>query len=129
MTSKEVLISSGKKFDLQLSQALMNERGLARLLGNGKIELKSESWQWEQTGNICIEYLYRGAPSGIAVTEADVWVHELKRSGATLMHLFLPVPRLKDLCRIAIKAGKVRHNAGDDGHSSVVLLRIADLLH
>jgi hypothetical protein len=35
------------------------------------------AWQWEQTGNICIEYRQRDQPSGIAATKADVWVHEI----------------------------------------------------
>ena len=46
-------------FDLQLSDALVNERRLAEIFSAAKIEkieLKSETWLWERTGNICIEY-------------------------------------------------------------------------
>lgn len=125
-----------EKFDIQLSQAKQNEVRLARIFDGMKIErveLKSESHQWEQTGNICIEYQRTDddgttKKTGIAVTEADWWCHELKREGRTLLYLWLPVPRLKELCRAAFKAGMVRHHAGDGERQSVILLRLSDLL-
>lgn len=123
-----VTISSGKKFDLQLSQALIDEQRLADIFSHSRIErveLKSESFQWERTGNICIEFESRGQPSGIAVTEADYWVHELKRDGETLVYLMFPIERLKQLCR---KAGRVVHGAGDDGAQSVVILPLSEIL-
>lgn len=116
------------KFDIQLGEAVKNEKRLAEVLENAKIELKSETWQWEVTGNICIEYESYGKPSGIASTQADFWVHELKRDGETLMYLFLPVERLRMLCREAYKAGRIRVHAGDDKAQKVVLLRISELL-
>lgn len=123
-----VTISSGKKFDLQLSQALIDEQRLADIFSHSRIErveLKSESFQWERTGNICIEFESRGQPSGIAATEADYWVHELKRDGETLVYLMFPTERLKALCR---KSGRVVHGAGDDGAQSVVILPLAEIL-
>src|SRR5262245_31890282 len=91
-----------RKFDLQLSEAELNERKLLEIFRAKRIEyveLKSESYQWEQTGNIAIEYSWNGKPSGIAATTADYWVHELKRDGETLMYLMFPVDRLKEICR------------------------------
>lgn len=93
-----------------------------------KIELKSETWQWERTGNICIEYKCDGKPSGLSTTEADFWVHELKREDNTLLYLMFPVPRLKEICRAAIKAGRSRSGAGDGGRFTVVILPLKDLL-
>lgn len=116
------------KFDRQLREGHANERRMMEMLGGSKIELKSESWQWEQTGNICIEYEQAGKPSGIAITEAEIWVHELKRDGRTLMYLFIPVERLKELCREAFRKGRVRSNCGDGGRTKVVLLRVRDLI-
>ena len=52
-----------RKFDIQLSEALIHERRLGAIFENGKIEkieLKTETWQWEKTGNICIEYRQKG---------------------------------------------------------------------
>ena len=120
-----------KKFDLQLSQGLINERRLADVFENQKIErieLKSETHQWEETGNICIEFEHAGKPSGIASTEADFWVHELKRDGETLVYLMFPVERLRAICRNAFRIGRYRRCAGDGGRSSVVLLKLTDLL-
>lgn len=121
----------GKKFDIQLSEALINERRLADIFESArlaKIELKSETWQWEQTGNICIEYQSRGRPSGIAVTECDVWVHELKRDGETLVWLMFTERRLREIARKAWREGRFRTRAGDDGAQSVVLIPLRDIL-
>jgi hypothetical protein len=120
-----------RKFDLQLSQALIDERRLAEIFTSmsiEKIELKSESFQWEQTDNICIEYRCDGRPSGISTTEADVWVHELKRDGKTVVYLMFPIDRLKELCRAAIKNGRSRSGAGDGGRFEVVILPLREIL-
>lgn len=127
----KVAFNHDRKFDIQLSQALIDERRLAEIFEHAdihKIELKSESHQWEETGNICIEYRQDGQPSGIAATEAGCWVHELKRDGETLCYLMFPAERLKQLAREAWKAGRCRSNAGDGGRFDVVLLRLRDIL-
>lgn len=123
-----VTFNHDKKFDLQLGQAILHEHALAAILGDGKIELKSETWQWEQTGNICIEYLCDDKPSGISVTEADVWVHELRRDDAALVYLMFPIERLKALARDAIRNGYSRSGAGDGGRFTVALIRLKDVL-
>jgi hypothetical protein len=126
-----VFHSTSEKFDFQLGQAIINERGLAEIFAYRtieKIELKSESVQWEETRNICIEYARDGKPTGIATTQADYWVHELKRDGKTLVYLMFPIDRLKELCRDAKARGWFRHNAGDNGRQSVILLRLWDIL-
>jgi hypothetical protein len=91
----KIAFNRDRNFDLQLSASLRSERKLAELLNGAKIELKTESWQWEQTGNICVEFACDGNPSGIATTEADVWVHELRREGRTLVYLWFPIERLR----------------------------------
>lgn len=126
-----VAFNHDRKFDLQLSQALVAERRLADIFAEGrieKIELKTETWQWEQTGNICIEFRCDGRPSGISTTEADYWVHELRRDDETLVYLMFPVPRLKELARQAIRDGRSRSGAGDGGRFEVALLRLSEIL-
>jgi hypothetical protein len=126
-----VVQNRDRKFDLQLSQALIHERRLAEIFAGAtieKIELKSETWQWEQTGNICIEYMCDGRPSGISTTEADYWVHELRRDGETLCYLMFPIERLKELARDAIRRGRSRSGAGDDGRFTVALVALRDIL-
>lgn len=123
-----VTFNHDSKFDLQLSAALVDERRLADIFACRrieKIELKSESHQWERTGNICIEFTSYGKPSGIWATEADYWVHELKRDGETLVYLMFPVERLKALCKAK---GAVRHGSGDNAAQSVVILPLSEIL-
>ena len=127
----EISYSNNNKFDIQLSQALIHERRLGEIFSTSKIEkieLKSETYQWEKTGNICIEYAQRGKPSGIAITEADFWVHELLREDKTLVYLMFPIDRLRNLAREAFKAGQYREGVGDRGEYDVVLLKLQDIL-
>jgi hypothetical protein len=126
----KITFEPGKKFDLQLSAALIQERELGRIFCDckiEKIELKTESWLWEQSGNICIEYECNGQPSGIAVTEADCWVHQLVRDDATVVYLMFPISRLKELARDAIRKGRARIG-GDGKRMKVALVRLRDIL-
>src|SRR3954466_13772624 len=106
--SDKIKYNSGReKWDLQLSAALIAERRLGHIFEHmkiEKIELKTETWLWEQTGNIAIEYQDGDKPTGISVTQADCWVHELRRDEETLLYLMFPIDRLKALARGAIRA-------------------------
>jgi hypothetical protein len=127
----KITFGRDNKFDVQLNAALVNERRLGEIFTAAKIEkieLKSETWQWEQTGNICIEYRQNGQPSGIAVTEADYWVHELRRDGCTLCYLMFPIDRLKELARKAYAEGRFHQGGGDGGRFCNVLIPLADIL-
>ena len=125
----KITFNRDRKFDLQLDQALVAERRLAEIFAAAKlekIELKTETWQWEQTGNICIEYRQGGQPSGIAVTEADYWVHELRRDSQTLCYLMFPIERLK--ARRAYAEGRFREGGGDGGRFCNVLIPLSWVL-
>jgi len=127
----KIAFNRDNKFDLQLSDALINERRLAEIFQAKiikRIELKSETWQWEQTGNICIEYRQNGRPSGIAATQADYWVHELRRDGATLCYLMFPHERLLELARKAYREGRYHEGGGDGGRFCNVLIPLKDIL-
>ena len=128
MSEQKVTYNRDGKFDIQLSKALIDERRLGEIFEFGKIELKTETWQWEQTGNICIEYQQDGRPSGIAITEAEYWVHELRRDDKTLVYLMFPVERLKELAREHWTAGHFRMGCGDGGRFDVVLIPLAEIL-
>src|SRR5262249_36926560 len=118
------IFNRDNKWDIQLQQGQIAERDLADLLCQ-KIELKSESYLWHRTGNICIEFSQNGRPSGIAVTEAKLWVHQLLNDDRTetAAYLMFPVERLKELCRSA----RVHENGGDGGRFSYYLVKIADI--
>jgi hypothetical protein len=127
----KVTFNNDNKFDMQLSQSLIDQRRLAEIFVEGdihKIELKSESWQWEKTGNICIEYRQGGKKSGIAVTEAGYWVHELKRDGKTLVYLMFPIERLKELARKAYAEGHHHEGGGDGGRFDNILIPLSEIL-
>lgn len=116
-----------KKFDLQLGSARDDEDRLAATLQGKTIELKTERFQWEQTGNIFIEYESRGEPSGLATTKADFWCHELARGDDTLCYLLIPTDRLKAVCRHKYKAAR-KEGAGDDKAQRGVVLSLKELL-
>ena len=130
MREEKITFNHDDKFDIQLSQALINERRLGHIFAHldiEKIELKSESWLWEQSGNICVEYMRDDQPSGIATTKADCWVHELRRDGDTLVYLMFPIERLKTLARTAIREGRSRVG-GDGARQKMALIRLSDVL-
>lgn len=126
----KIAFNRDAKFDIQLAAALVAERRLGEIFAAAKfekIELKTETWQWRRTGNLAIEYRQRGKPSGIAVTQADYWVHELcEDDGATVGYFVIPVERLKRLARAAYRAGNHR-TGGDNGEFEMVLLSVRDL--
>lgn len=127
---EKIRFNPDKKFDLQLGQAVIAERRLADIFEHAvieKIEVKTETWQWEQTGNIAIEYEMDGHPSGIATTLADMWVHELRRDDTTLVYLMFPVERLKQLAREHYKLGHYRRG-GDGNRFMMVLVPLGDVL-
>lgn len=131
LRSPKISFNRDNKFDLQLSDALIAERRLADIFENldlHKIELKTETWQWEQTQNICIEYRQNGEPSGIAVTGAGCWVHELRRDGQTLCYLMFPIERLKELARRAYAEGRYRKGGGDGGRFCNILIPLSWVL-
>jgi hypothetical protein len=119
------------KFDIQLSQSLIAERRLGEIFAAAKIEkieLKTETYQWEQTGNICIEYKQKGEPSGIAITDADYWVHELRRDGKTLCYLMFPIDQMKELASKAYAAGRYHQGGGDGCRFCNVLIPLSWVL-
>jgi hypothetical protein len=68
----------GFAVDLLIGQAA--EGTLAEVLKAGvdtpvTIEVKSDKGAWK-TGNVFVEYEYRGKPSGISTSEADYWAFE-----------------------------------------------------
>lgn len=126
--SKEYTQNNDSKFDIQLNSALKAENKLGEILTGSKIELKTENWLWEKTGNMCIEFECNGKPSGISTTEADYWTHELRRDDDTLVYITFPIDVLKRVCMDAIEKGMWQDNAGDDKKSKVILLPLEKLL-
>lgn len=124
------------KFDIQLGQSLPHTQKIAELLSGAKLELKTETYQWEQTGRICIEYARDGKPTGVASTDCDLWIHELRGKDGTLVYLMFPIERLKAKAREIYARGPLRDHpelggyserGGDGGRTSNVLIPLEEV--
>ena len=108
-----------KKFDIDLQFGSIREDKIADMLTNKKIEVKSERGKWMETGNICIEYQSYGKPSGIEVTEADFWFHNLCIGDEIFCTLVFDVPKLKKLVK---KLDYLKSVSGGDHNASRMFL-------
>jgi len=70
-------LNNDKRFDLDLQYGQVFEKKVADMLRHSKIEVKTERDMWKCTGNIAIEIMSRGNPSGIETTEWVCWFHIL----------------------------------------------------
>ena len=117
------------KFQRQLDTSQEDVARFAWFLSCARIEVKSETGQWERTSNICIEEMQNGKPSGISVTKAEIWAHELCREidgrRQTLCYILFPIERLRELVKIAHAEKREYHNGGDGGRFSGVLIPLS----
>ena len=120
------MVTFNKNFKYDLEFGEIREQKVADILLNQKIEVKTERGQWVKTGNIAIEYEYRGKPSGIATTQAPYWFHILEIGGKEFCTLMLKTDILKEL----IKTAKTKTvMGGDDKQSKLVLLPIKEIFN
>ena len=92
---------------------------------NKTIEVKSERSWWRKTGNIAIEYEYRGKPSGIYKTESDYWFHRLELKEGEFCTLVFPTKVLKGI--VDKYKDKLTKNVGDSKASKCVLIPIKEI--
>jgi hypothetical protein len=86
------------KFDVDLSIGREWEETFLSIFA-GKIECKRDGL-FCSTGNIFIEYKYRGKPSCLSTTEADWWAIGLESvNGDIEKAVLVSVPWLKEKCR------------------------------
>jgi hypothetical protein len=118
-------LNNDNRFDIDLEYGQIFEQKIANIFQSSKIEVKTERDKWNSTGNIVIEFESRGHPSGIAVTQADFWFHNLALKGELIMTLVFPVAVLKRY----IKQNNPRVvRGGDDNTSKLYLINLADLV-
>ena len=112
-------------FDIDLKYGQIREKRVADLLKGGKVEVKTERSWWRKTGNIAIEYEFRGKPSGIDKTEAKWWFHILELNGKEYCMIIFRVSRLKRI----VKKYKKTHTKeiGDYRASKGVVIPIKEL--
>lgn len=119
------LHNNDKRFDLDLAYGQVFEKKVADILGNSKIEVKTEKDKWKTTGNIVIEYESRGKPSGIITTDADYWLHNLAMGDDIVLSFLTKVSTLRKYI--------AQHNprsvrGGDDMTSKLYLIKLTDLV-
>ncbi len=83
------------KFDLDLKFGKCFEHVVKDIVSKQKVEVKTERNKWVKTGNIVVEYESYGKPSGISVTEADYWWHNLTIDGNLFCSIVIPTAVLK----------------------------------
>ena len=127
------MYNKNNKFDVDLQYGQEGEKWLVWLgTDQAKVEVKTERDTWAETGNAVFEYQSRGKPSGVAVTEADYWLHIFKEKEQAVMCFMFRVIELKEFLRLVFKNPSKYNaricNGGDNNTSSVILLPI-DQLH
>jgi hypothetical protein len=121
----EMKFNNDKRFDLDLAYGQVFEQKVAEILGQSKIEVKTEKDKWKTTGNIVIEYESRGKPSGIITTEADYWLHNCAIGDNIVFSLLLKVSTLR---QYIAKQNPRSVRGGDDMTSKLYLIKLTDLV-
>lgn len=119
------LHNNDKRFDLDLAYGQVFEKKVADILGNSKIEVKTEKDKWQTTGNIVIEYESRGKPSGIITTQSDYWLHNCAVGSDIVFSILLPVAGLR---RYIAQNNPRSVRGGDDMTSKLYLIKLTDLV-
>jgi hypothetical protein len=120
-----MLMNNDKRFDLDLAYGKVFEHKVAEILGQSKIEVKTEKDKWKTTGNIVIEYESRNKPSGIVTTDADYWLHNLAMGDDIVLSFLVKVSTLRKYIA-KHKPRSVR--GGDDMTSKLYLIKLTDLV-
>jgi len=101
------------------------------LLGSdkSKIEVKTERDDWVRTGNIAIEFQFKGNPSGIAKTTADWWIHLLALGNEVKAAFVLSVPALRQFVFVNATNKQFKIVTGGDNKDSDLILVPIEMIH
>lgn len=111
-----------KNFDIDIEYGRQGENYLLDILETKRIEVKTDRIA-HITGNVAVEYRYRGRPSGIATTEADYWAFILYDMTTIIM---VPTDKLKSIARQKYKQDQITLG-GDENASEMILIPINEL--
>ena len=117
--------NNDKRFDLDLAYGQVFEQKVAEILGQSKIEVKTEKDKWKTTGNIVIEYESRNKPSGIITTDADYWLHNLAMGDDIVLSFLTKVSTLR---KYIAQHSPRSVRGGDDMTSKLYLIKLTDLV-
>lgn len=105
-------------FDICFDKARLSENSIAHILTMGSVEVKDDLL-CKQTGNLFIEYRYRGKPSGIMATTATHWCIRVMQN----RWVVVTVDDLRGLTRRACEQ-KRAVSGGDNGWSRGALIPV-----
>lgn len=112
-----------RNFDIDMEYGRRGENTLLDILETKRIEVKTDRIA-HVTGNIAVEYRFRGRPSGISTTEADYWAFLLYDMTTIIM---VPTEKLKEIARDRYKKDEITLG-GDDNASEMILIPIEELI-
>ena len=118
------MLNKDKRFDIDLAYGNIFEQKLLDMFKHSKVEVKTERDFWAKSGTIAIEHSSRNKPSGIMITEADYWFHNLARGGELLATIVFPTETLRAYIS---KIQPRTVSGGDNGTSSLYLINIERL--
>lgn len=114
--------NTGKGFDVDLAKGQMAEEMLKGIL-SGKLEVKCDA-KVSTTGNLAVEYMCSGHPSGISTSKSEWWAFVL--DGARYEQEVVVLITKKRLLGLLDGARSVR--GGDGNRAQMYLLRKERLL-
>jgi len=117
-------------FDEDLQFGEKGQKWLLWLADEAQVEVKTERDKWYDTGNIFIEFEYRGKPSGISTTTATYWAHIFYKEGMNCGVLVLRTSVLKYNLRRMYEedsSGIKIVSGGDDNASKGFLVPLESL--
>lgn len=121
------------RFDIDIERGRQGEMFVLGILealkeGGSRVEVKRDD-RSQETGNIYVEYQCRRrdgwAASGIAVSEAQIWVFVLCLGDLAVC---VSTERLKQLARVAYRRGRVAEETDGSHPTKGVLIRLTDLV-
>jgi len=123
-----------KFYDIDLPFGIKYEGTLSELLTadtNRLIEVKTERDKWKKTGNIFVEFVWRGTLSGITTTKADWWATILTLEEEIQGIILLPTDIMKAKVKKLINEGIASYpvKGGDDNASEGALVPIKELMN
>ena len=123
-----------KFYDIDLPFGVKYEGTLSQLLTadtNRLIEVKTERDKWKETGNIYVEFIWRGTLSGIVTTKADWWATILTLEEQIHGIILLPTSIMRKRVKQLINEGIAKYpvNGGDDDASQGALVPIKELMN
>ena len=117
MRGWDVCLNFGKHFEKEVDKIFSGET---------KAEIKTEVDKWKQYGNIVIELEYKGKPSGLTSTTAEIWIHLLTYKGKLMGGFIIPTDVLRKIVEKMQEDNVGRITKGGDGFKSKLFLMPID---